>query len=260
VKRLIAGIFAAGGALIAGSLWIANRSYDGLVERNYYHAAATEFAGREEEAREGFRAVLPDAYRAGRSRFAAVLSTSAGPLRGARATLAAMRISGTGSDREYALREESPGVYSADMVLPEAGEWMFSLSVDAGRIHARRRWAATAAPAAADPDDRGSAGTLRASAGPLSATLSISPWPPPAMRELSFTVDIPGHAGPAPFIDLSMRGMDMGRNRVDLVRGADGRYRGTGVAVRCPSGRKDTEATLTVPDKGKAVFRFDLAD
>ena len=48
----------------------------------------------------------------------------------------------------------------------------------------------------------------------------------------------------------------MGRNRVDLSRGEDGRYRGTGVFVRCPSGRGDWEATVTAPGAGKAVFPF----
>ena len=52
----------------------------------------------------------------------------------------------------------------------------------------------------------------------------------------------------------------MGRNRVDLYLGPDGRYRGTGVIVRCPSGRHDWEATVTAPGAGKAVFRFAVAD
>jgi len=56
-----------------------------------------------------------------------------------------------------------------------------------------------------------------------------------------------------------MAGMEMGRNRVDLSRGEDGRYRGTGVLVRCPSGRRDWEATVTLPGAGKAVFRFAVA-
>jgi hypothetical protein len=81
------------------------------------------------------------------------------------------------------------------------------------------------------------------------------------MREIDFTVSLPGYAGSAPpSVDLSMAGMEMGRNRVDLSRGADGRYRGTGVIVRCPSGRNDWEATVTAPGAGKAVFHFAVAD
>ena len=106
-----------------------------------------------------------------------------------------------------------------------------------------------------------SAGSLRGAIGGQEVLLSIAPWPPIAMREVEFTVYLPGYAGKAaPYVDLSMAGMEMGRNRVDLSRGADGRYRGTGVIVRCPSGKRDWEATVTAPGAGKAGFRFAVAD
>lgn len=112
-----------------------------------------------------------------------------------------------------------------------------------------------------DRPSSGSGGTLRGATGGQEILLSIAPWPPPTMREVDFTVSLPGYAGKdAPHVDLSMAGMEMGRNRVDLSRGADGRYRGTGVFVRCPSGRRDWEATVTAPGAGKAVFRFAVAD
>ena len=105
------------------------------------------------------------------------------------------------------------------------------------------------------------AGVLRGAIGGQEVLLSITPWPPRAMREVEFTVSLPGSTGKtSPHIDLSMAGMEMGRNRVDLSRGADGRYRGTGVIVRCPSGRRDREATVTAPGAGKAVFHFAVAD
>jgi hypothetical protein len=106
-----------------------------------------------------------------------------------------------------------------------------------------------------------SAGPLRGAIGNQEVLLSIIPWPPIAMREVDFTVSLPGFEGiTSPYVDLSMAGMEMGRNRVDLSRGADGRYRGKGVFVRCPSGRRDWEATVTAPGAGKAVFRFAVAD
>ena len=105
------------------------------------------------------------------------------------------------------------------------------------------------------------AGILRGAAGGQEVILSITPWPPGTMREVDVTVSLPGYAGNAlPYVDLSMAGMEMGRNRVDLSRGADGRYRGTGVIVRCPSGTRDWEATVTAPGAGKAVFHFAVAD
>jgi hypothetical protein len=104
-------------------------------------------------------------------------------------------------------------------------------------------------------------GVLRGAIAGQEVLLSITPWPPRAMREVDFTVSLPGYAGGAsPYVDLSMEGMEMGRNRVDLFRGADGRYSGTGVIVRCPSGKRDWKATVTAPGAGKAVFRFAVAD
>ena len=254
MKRLIGGLFAAFALLTGATIYIAHRSWDGLVDRRYSEAGANEFAEREAEARAGFTATIPESYRAGENRFRAVLSTSAGPLRGARVTLDAMRIEGPRDDRSFSLREEAPGAYAADVFLPLPGRWTFSLSVDADPLHARRRWTAEAKTSDA-------AGTLRGAMGGQEVLLSITPWPPIAMREVDFTVSLPGYAGQAPpSVDLSMEGMEMGRNRVDLSRGADGRYRGTGVIVRCPSGRRDWEATVTAPGAGKAVFRFAVAD
>jgi hypothetical protein len=112
-----------------------------------------------------------------------------------------------------------------------------------------------------DRRDSEPADVLRGAMDGQEVLLSIIPWPPVAMREVDFTVSLPGYAGTAPpYIDLSMAGMEMGRNRVDLSRGTDGRYHGTGVIVRCPGGGHDWEATVTTPGVGKAVFRFAVAD
>jgi len=254
VRWLIGGLFAAFALLTGATIYLSHRSWDGLVDRRYSETAANEFAEREAEARAGFSAVLPDRYRAGENRFRAVLSTSAGPLRGALVTLDAMRNEGPRDDRSFSLREEAPGSYAADVFLPLPGQWIFSLSVDADPLHARRRWTAIAAPS----DE---AGVLRGVLGGREVLLSIAPWPPRAMRELDFTATLPGYAGKAsPYVELSMEGMEMGRNRVDLSRGADGRFRGTGVIVRCPGGRRDWEATVTAPGAGKAVFHLAVAD
>ena len=112
-----------------------------------------------------------------------------------------------------------------------------------------------------DRRDSGTAGVLRGAIGGQEVLFSIVPWPPRAMREVDFAVSLPGYAGKSsPYVDLSMPGMEMGQNRVALSRGADGRYVGTGVFVRCPSGRRDWEAAVTAPGAGKAVFRFAVAD
>lgn len=91
--------------------------------------------------------------------------------------------------------------------------------------------------------------------------LDISPKPLVAMRELTFSVEVPGHvAAGTPWLDLGMAGMRMPPNRVDLTKVGDGRYRGKGIVVKCPSGMRTWTATLYLPGKGRALFTFNVAD
>ena len=93
----------------------------------------------------------------------------------------------------------------------------------------------------------------------LEVTLDIRPKPVKAMQDLVFRVSLAGE-GPdqAPYIDLGMPGMKMGPNRVILENISRTVYEGKGVIVRCPSGRRTWQATVTVPGKGKADFIFDV--
>ncbi len=104
-------------------------------------------------------------------------------------------------------------------------------------------------------------GAVAAFAGDRKVVLDIVPKPVRAMRELVFTVEVEGRPAPGPLrLDLSMAGMSMGPNTVTLAPEGPGRYRGRGVIVRCPSGRRSWIAAVTVPGKGQALFPFDVAD
>ena len=90
-------------------------------------------------------------------------------------------------------------------------------------------------------------------------TLDIEPKPVKAMKDLTFTVRLTGkEASSTPHIDLGMPGMNMGPNRVRLKATEEGLYRGGGVIVKCPSGRRTWRATVTVPDLGSTEFIFDV--
>ena len=79
------------------------------------------------------------------------------------------------------------------------------------------------------------------------------------MADLGFTVILTGKKPSAPpFIDLGMPGMKMGPNQVILTADEKNVYQGKGIIVRCPSGRKTWQATVTVPDVGTAEFVFDV--
>jgi hypothetical protein len=90
-------------------------------------------------------------------------------------------------------------------------------------------------------------------------TLDIGPKPVKAMTDLKFTVSLAGNKDVSePYIDLGMPGMKMGPNRVLLKAVGKGVYTGTGIIVRCPSGKRIWKATVTVPDKGSVEFIFDV--
>jgi len=93
----------------------------------------------------------------------------------------------------------------------------------------------------------------------ISVTLDILPKPVMAMKDLKFQVTLSGEKKTAiPYIDLSMRGMNMGPNRVELRPVKDNVYEGQGIIVRCPSGRRTWVATVTLPEVGKVEFIFDV--
>ncbi len=100
------------------------------------------------------------------------------------------------------------------------------------------------------------------------ATVALAVAPAPlVMRDLEFTVEVtPPSAAAAGEgrLALSMPGMYMGENRVPLAAAGPGRWRGKGVLVRCPSGRRGWQAEVEVPSAGgaplRATFTFEAAD
>jgi hypothetical protein len=103
------------------------------------------------------------------------------------------------------------------------------------------------------------AGPCRAAMTDTEVSLEISPRPVKAMQELTFTVSFAGkQPGAAPYIDLGMPGMNMGRNRVTLKPAGESGFEGKGVIVRCPSGRRTWKATVTAPNLGSVEFVFDV--
>lgn len=89
--------------------------------------------------------------------------------------------------------------------------------------------------------------------------LDITPKPVKAMKELTFRVRVSGDAlKKPPHIDLGMPGMEMGPNKVTMEKVEGSVYEGTGVIVRCPSGKTIWEARVTVPGAGQASFIFDV--
>lgn len=270
MKTVLVAIHALFALLLGATVYLAAVSDEGLVDDGYFERATRYLADREMEREMGLTVRLPGRLEAGRNNIAAVVATTSGPLRGAAAVLHAMRLSGPREDATARLREEAPGTYAGDLLLPGAGEWLLRLTVDRGALRAERRWFATAA--ARDGGGAGAraghaggdihAGPVAGLAGRQRVILDISPKPVRAMRELLFAVELPGADGVrgTPRIDLEMPGMRMPPNRVELRRDADGIWRGKGVIVRCGSGRRTWSAAVTLSGESRAVFTFDVAE
>ena len=114
--------------------------------------------------------------------------------------------------------------------------------------------------AAADCDPH--IGPCTKEAGGYTVMLDISPKPVVHMEELTFDVSLSGAAPESDtlLLDLSMPGMDMGKNQVPLNREADNHYRGQGIIVKCPSGRTLWRATLLISETLKPDFTFNVRD
>ena len=112
-----------------------------------------------------------------------------------------------------------------------------------------------------------SGGPCARSVGGVTVTLDVAPRPLRSMSDLLFTVSVsPPDAAAAGegAVALEMPGMYMGENRVRLAPQGDGSWRGRGVVVRCPSGRRGWTAQVELPGaaRGKLVasFSFEVAE
>ncbi len=95
-------------------------------------------------------------------------------------------------------------------------------------------------------------------------TFDITPKPVAAMRELVFQVAVKDKNGTvtnaAVKIELSMPGMYMGKNEIALTPLRD-RYEGSGIIVRCPSGKKIWQADVIIRSQNKTagtLFIFEV--
>lgn len=92
-----------------------------------------------------------------------------------------------------------------------------------------------------------------------SIVFDIQPKPVKAMKDLTFEVKVKDiNLTGSPIIDLSMPGMKMGKNMVKMKMTAKGVYQGSGIIVRCPSGKTIWQATIDLSGIGSANFIFDV--
>ena len=99
-------------------------------------------------------------------------------------------------------------------------------------------------------------------AGSHTVTLNIEPKPVSAMKELTFMVTVaPCDKLPATLLlNLSMPGMEMGKNQVTLVKKSACLYEGKGIMVRCMSGRTLWRVTILSDELKNPAFTFNVRE
>ncbi len=98
--------------------------------------------------------------------------------------------------------------------------------------------------------------------GRHNVTLNIEPKPVSAMKELTFSLTVtPCDKLPGTLLlDLSMPGMEMGKNQVTLVRKSGCIYEGKGIIVRCMSGRTLWRVTILSDELKNPAFTFHVRE
>lgn len=99
----------------------------------------------------------------------------------------------------------------------------------------------------------------------MNVEFDIQPKPVTTMSELNFVVTLTRNGTPVTDasiqVDLSMPGMFMGTTRPKLEHVGKGRYEGSGMLMRCASGRKTWQADVLIGQAAQtavAGFQFDV--
>jgi nitrogen fixation protein FixH len=268
MKPLIA--FAAVAALGAVAVTIAvgaSLREETVVKDPYEHGLHHD---QERKARErlGWQARFdPADLRPGGAELGFTLLDKAGaPVEGAEVRVAVTRPAGPGDERQGAAQALGGGRYRVPVGFAAPGFWDVRLDATRGadavgltqqvRVEAG---AGAACQLAAAP--------CQALAGGLQLTLDLGRTLA-TMKDLPITVTV--SRGGAPLdgttveVSFAMKEMNMGENRVRLAPAGPGRHAGTGVLVRCHSGRRDWIATVTVRPAGgapvSAAFPFAVSE
>ncbi len=261
LKVTLAASVAAVLGIIALTIWIGARVKEDTVVSNPYEDGLRYDVDRHARAALGWDVVLaPGPFSAGPATIAFDVREGARPVAGA---AVAVRVGRPDTSRGVATvqaRETSPGLYAADVAFPAAGPWVLRFEVSQGG----RRLPIEKAVEVASACDLGAGPCTRALAGGAELTLELGPRPLRTMADLDVGAHVRAKGadvdGATITVAFSMKGMEMGPNARTLAPRGAGRYAGKAVLVRCPSGRRDWIAEVTVARPGVVaeVARFDV--
>jgi nitrogen fixation protein FixH len=255
---LVASVAAVAG-IIALTIWVGARVREDTVVSNPYEQGLRYDADRHARAALGWDVVLaPGPISAGAATVAFDVRDGAAPVAGAAVTVRASRPDTSRGVAIAEARDAGAGRYAADLDLPAAGPWVLRFDVKEGV----RRLAIEKAVEVVPACDLRARPCSRALAGGAEVTLDLGPRPLRTMADLDVGAWLSAGGAPvdgaAVSVAFSMKGMEMGPNARALAPRGAGRYGGKAVLVRCPSGRRDWIAEVTVARPGLApeVARF----
>lgn len=237
---------------VGGTIWIGSLvREDTVVAQPYEEGLEYDRERRGREALGWSVEVAPPA--AGPGTLAFALRDGAGrPLEGAEVALTVGRPDTGRGQWTAAARPREGGGYAADLAFPAPGPWEIRFDVRRGpdRVRLTRT---VDVPAAAPACDL-AAGPCTVELGGAAVTLELSPRPPRPLAELRVVADVRAGGAPVEGAELTvrfgMKGMEMFPADARLAPAGPGRYQGKAVLVRCPSGRTDWTATLSLARPG----------
>lgn len=233
-------------AMTVATVFVGSKVREETVVERPYEEGLRHDADRAARAALGLALRLDDdAPAAGKGPLGLRLADRAGqPFAGATVTVELSRPDTSRGEVRAPARETEPGRYVAELAPPAPGGWDVRVDVARGgeRVRLERRITARidcnlgAAPCSA-PVDGGS------------VTLELSPRPLRTMSDVAVRAEVAGVEPAAVSVSFSMKGMRMGENVSRLAR-RGAAWEGKAVLVRCPSGRKDWEADVSIERPG----------
>lgn len=249
-------------AVIAGTIVVGGKVREETVVAHPYEEGLRNDADRASRAALGLAVVVEDeAPVAGAAPLAFRLADRQGqPVEGAAVDVVLSRPDTSRGEVRAEARETAAGRYAAALAFPAPGAWdvRFDVRRGAARVRLERRLVAAA------PCDLGASPCTRVLPGGDEVTLELGPRPLRMMTELAAVVSVTRAGAPVEpdgiTVAFAMPGMQMGKNEVKLARRGAGRFEGKAVLVRCPSGRRDWIATVSLFRAGATagVLRFAL--
>ncbi|WP_242343879.1 FixH family protein [Anaeromyxobacter terrae] len=273
-KLAFAAAVVAGIGAVVGTVWIGSNVKEETIVADPYEEGLRYDAERHARAALGWDVALP-APPASPGELTLPFAVADGqgrPVTGAVIAVSVARLDTSRGVATVAARPDGAGRYAAEVDLPAAGPWLLRFDVRRGDDRVRiEKVVHVGTPAAgrrsaagdvAAPCDLGQGPCTRPLDGGGEVTLELGPRPLRTMRTLAVAAEVRGAplAGTTVAVSFAMKGMQMGENTSALAAAGEGRHAGKAVLVRCPSGRKDWTADVTVASPGAAPrsARFEL--